>query len=118
MPLDLFEQPATRVFQQPARLATRGLRSRGLGLAIRQRHWIRADLARPRRLPIHGEYRQEFPGAIYHLTGRGNARQKIFFSDNDSPLFLDILAGVVDRYNYHLLVENPRGLVSLLACAS
>ena len=39
------------------------------------------------------------------------------FSDNDSQLFLDILAGVVDRDNYHLLVENL-GLVSLLASAS
>jgi putative transposase len=70
-------------------------------------------MARPRRLPIHGEYRQEFPGAIYHLTPQGNARQKIFFSDNDSQLFLDILAGVVNRYNYHLLVENPRPSLSL-----
>ena len=64
-------------------------------------------MARPRRLPIHGEYRQEFPGAIYHLTDRGNARQKIFFSDNDSQLFLDILAEVVGRYNYHVPVEKP-----------
>jgi hypothetical protein len=27
--------------------------------------------------------RSEFPGAVYHLTSRGNARQKIFFKDAD-----------------------------------
>ena len=32
-------------------------------------------MARPLRL--------EFPGAVYHLTSRGNARQKIFFTDAD-----------------------------------
>jgi REP-associated tyrosine transposase len=37
-------------------------------------------MARPLRL--------EFPGAIYHLTGRGNARQKVFFTDADRELFL------------------------------
>ena len=74
-------------------------------------------MARPLRL--------EFPGAIYHLTGRGNARQKIFFSDADRQLFLDALAGVVGRYgwichayclmanHYHLLVETPKPNLSL-----
>ena len=37
-------------------------------------------MARPLRL--------EFPGAVYHLTSRGNARQKIFFTDADRELFL------------------------------
>jgi len=37
-------------------------------------------MARPLRL--------EFPGAIYHLTGRGNARQRIFFTDADRKLLL------------------------------
>ncbi len=74
-------------------------------------------MARPLRL--------EFPGAIYHLTGRGNARQKIFFTDADRELFLDTLAGVVSRYgwichayclmanHYHLLVETPKANLSL-----
>jgi putative transposase len=74
-------------------------------------------MARPLRL--------EFPGAIYHLTSRGNARQKIFFSDADRQLFLDILSGVVGRYgwichayclmanHYHLLVETPKPNLSL-----
>jgi REP element-mobilizing transposase RayT len=49
-------------------------------------------MARPLRL--------EFAGAVYHLTSRGNARQKIFFNDTDRELFLQTLAQVVSRYNW------------------
>jgi REP element-mobilizing transposase RayT len=74
-------------------------------------------MARPLRL--------EFPGALYHLTGRGNARQKVFFTDADRELFLSTLAGVVTRYHwtchayclmanhYHLLVETPKANLSI-----
>ena len=74
-------------------------------------------MARPLRL--------EFAGAVYHLTSRGNARQKIFFNDADRELFLQTLAHVVSRYrwichayclmanHYHLLVETPRGNLSI-----
>ena len=74
-------------------------------------------MARPLRL--------EFPGAIYHLTNRGNARQKIFFSDSDRQLFLDTLSHVVSRYrwichayclmanHYHLLIETPKANLSI-----
>ena len=74
-------------------------------------------MARPLRL--------EFPGAIYHLTGRGNARQKVFFTDADRELFLSTLTGVVSRYHwichayclmanhYHLLVETPKTNLSI-----
>jgi putative transposase len=67
----------------------------------------------------------EFPGAVYHLTSRGNARQKIFLSDADRELFLDTLTQVVSRYgwichayclmanHYHLLVETPRGNLAI-----
>jgi REP element-mobilizing transposase RayT len=67
----------------------------------------------------------EFAGAIYHLTARGNARQKIFCSDADRQLFMDTLAGVVFRYgwichayclmanHYDLLVETPKPNLSL-----
>ncbi len=65
-------------------------------------------MARPLRL--------EFPGAIYHVTSRGNARQRVFFTDADRELLLSILSGVVSRYgwichayclmanHYHLLI--------------
>ncbi len=68
-------------------------------------------MARPLRL--------EFPGAIYHLTSRGNAQAPVFLDDADRRAFLGILADTVDRYNwichayclmgnhYHLLVETP-----------
>ena len=74
-------------------------------------------MARPLRL--------EFPGAISHLTGRGNARQKVFFTDADRELFLKTLTGVVNRYHwichayclmanhYHLLVETAKANLSI-----
>jgi REP element-mobilizing transposase RayT len=74
-------------------------------------------MARPLRL--------EFVGAIYHLTSRGNARQKVFFSGADRELFLSTLAGVVSRYgwichaycfmanHYHLLIETPKANLSI-----
>ena len=68
-------------------------------------------MARPLRL--------EFPGAVWHVTNRGNNRGDIFFSDDDRELFLTLLAEVVRRFHwivdkytlmtnhFHLLVETP-----------
>jgi len=62
--------------------------------------------------------RVEYPGALYHVTCRGNARGKVFLIDSDRELFLQVLAQVVERFNwrchaycqmtnhYHLLVET------------
>ncbi len=67
-------------------------------------------MARPLRI--------EYPGAVYHLTSRGNARQDIFLDDEDRTRFLEILAKAIDRFHrlchayclmsnhYHLLVET------------
>jgi putative transposase len=69
-------------------------------------------MARPLRL--------ELPGAIYHVTARGNAQAAIFLDDLDRECFLRVLARVVKRYewichayclmgnHYHLLLETPR----------
>src|SRR5262244_3992234 len=69
--------------------------------------------------------RPVFAGAVYYLTARGNARQKIFFTDDDRKLFLQILSGVIRRYSwichayclmpnhYHLLVETPQPNLSI-----
>jgi putative transposase len=69
--------------------------------------------------------RIEFPGALYHVTGRGNARQRIYRNDEDREQFLSILSHVVGRYgwlchayclmdnHYHLLVETPKPNLSL-----
>jgi len=69
--------------------------------------------------------RIEFSGAVYHLTSRGNARQKVFFTDTDRQVFLNTLTQVVSRYgwichayclmanHYHLLVETPKANLSI-----
>lgn len=68
-------------------------------------------MARPLRI--------EFPGAIYHITSRGNARQWIVADDTDRAAFMKHLGAVVERYHwlchawclmdnhYHLLIETP-----------
>ena len=70
-------------------------------------------MARPLRI--------EFPGAVYHLTARGNARQNIFVDDEDRLRFLSVLERVVSRFHlalyadclmdshYHLLLETREG---------
>ena len=74
-------------------------------------------MARPLRI--------EFPGAVYHVTSRGNAGEPIVLSDADRQAFLDVLEGVVSRYHwrchayclmdnhYHLLVETADANLSL-----
>ena len=68
-------------------------------------------MARPLRL--------EFPGAVYHVTARGNERRPIFRDDEDRRLFLSTLGRTVARWrwvvhayclmsnHYHLLMETP-----------
>lgn len=68
-------------------------------------------MARPLRL--------EFAGALYHVTARGNARQKIFLADEDRHGFLDLLGKEIDQQgwlcyayclmdnHYHVLIETP-----------
>jgi REP-associated tyrosine transposase len=70
-------------------------------------------MARPLRIT--------FPGACYHVTARGNARQRIYRDERDRETFLGRLAVVVGRYglklhayvlmrnHYHLLLETPEG---------
>lgn len=36
--------------------------------------------------------RLEFPGAVYHITARGNARQPIVADDTDRQHDVDVLA--------------------------
>ena len=68
--------------------------------------------------------RIQFPGAVYHVTSRGNARGIVFENDSDRAKFLDVLASVVERYrwlchayclmgnHYHLLLETPEANLS------
>ena len=73
-------------------------------------------MARPLRL--------EFPGAIYHLTSRGDRREPIYEDDNDRLQWLDVLSRACERYNwrvyayclmdnhYHVLLETADGNLS------
>ena len=59
-------------------------------------------MARPLRI--------EYPGAVYHVTSRGNARNKIFSDDQDREILLFVLGEVVKRYNWlchaYCLMDN------------
>ncbi|HEX5216691.1 MAG TPA: transposase [Vicinamibacterales bacterium] len=68
--------------------------------------------------------RIQFPGAVYHVMSRGNARQKIFLDEDDCATFLRLLRHVRDRMDwqmwayclmpnhYHLLLETPAANLS------
>jgi REP element-mobilizing transposase RayT len=68
--------------------------------------------------------RVEYPGAIYHVTSRGNARQPIFGDDEDREMLLSVFAEVVARFNffchayclmdnhYHFVIETPEANLS------
>lgn len=74
-------------------------------------------MARPLRI--------EYPGAVYHITNRGNDKKAVFKDDRDRETFLKILAFVNKRYHwlchayclmdnhYHLMIETPDGNLSL-----
>lgn len=65
--------------------------------------------------------RIEYPGALYHVTSRGNEKRRIFLQDSDRLRFLRILEEYHERYgilihnyvlmnnHYHLILETPRG---------
>lgn len=67
------------------------------------------------------KWRIRYAGARYHVTSRGNGRERIFYSDEDRERFLEQLdmalaADEVVLYayclmpnHYHLLVETPHG---------
>ena len=66
-----------------------------------------------------------YPGALYHVTARGNERKAIFRADADREHFLAVLAQAVERYrlslhayvlmdnHYHLLLETQEANLSL-----
>ncbi len=62
--------------------------------------------------------RIEYPGALYHITARGNDRRPIFETDEDRRHLLELLAEGMERYevrlyayvfltsHYHLAVQT------------
>ena len=73
-------------------------------------------MARPLRI--------QYPGAVYHVTCRGNEQRKIFLDDEDRKRFLRILAQSINIYSgklhayvlmdnhFHLLLETSLGNLS------
>jgi len=47
--------------------------------------------------------RIEFPGAIYHVTSRGDRREPIFVDDDDRAALLSVLALGMKRFDAHVL---------------
>ncbi len=68
--------------------------------------------------------RIEYPGAVFHITARGNERRAIFRDDRDRRRFLRVLAKAVDRFgwiltayvlmpnHFHLVLELTRATLS------
>ena len=73
-------------------------------------------MARPLRI--------EFPGALYHVTSRGNGRADIYLDDADRHVFLSVFDAVCQRMHwlcyayclmnnhYHLVIETSDGNLS------
>ena len=67
-------------------------------------------MARPIRI--------EYPGALYHITSRGNEQKSIYVNDSDRRYFIALLEQTLKRFNwicysyclmdnhYHLLIET------------
>ncbi|HLD21120.1 MAG TPA: transposase [Patescibacteria group bacterium] len=65
-----------------------------------------------------------YPGALYHITARGNRKGDIFLDDRDRLVFLEKLATVIKHHNwichayclmgnhYHLLIETVEANLS------
>jgi putative transposase len=70
--------------------------------------------------------RIEFPGALYHVTSRGDRREEIFVDDTDRVRLLSIVALGLARFgahvwayclmgnHYHFVLQTPRGNLSAL----
>ena len=75
-------------------------------------------MARPLRI--------EFPGAVYHVTARGDRREPIFVDDDDRHGLLEVAAQALSRFDaeslayclmgnhYHFVLHTRQGNLSLL----
>ncbi len=88
----------------------------GSGLSISQIKVYTVTMSRPLRI--------EYPGAVYHVTSRGNGQADIYLENKDYEGFLNLFGGVCERYrwrcyayclmdnHYHLVIETPEGNLS------
>ena len=68
--------------------------------------------------------RLSFENAVYHITARGNRKEKIFYSDRDKSVFLDKIDEAFEKYSficysyclmenhYHLFVKTPHANIT------
>jgi REP-associated tyrosine transposase len=75
-------------------------------------------MARPLRI--------EFPGAVYHVTSRGDRRESIFVDDEDRQSLLEVVAQALSRFDaealsyclmgnhYHFVLHTRQANLSLL----
>jgi len=68
--------------------------------------------------------RISFDNAVYHITARGNRKEKIFYSDDDKRIFLQKMDQTSLKYSflcytyclmdnhYHLFIKTPSGNIS------
>ena len=75
-------------------------------------------MARPLRI--------EFPGAVYHVTSRGDRREAIFVDDQDRHALLEVVAQALSRFDaqalayclmdnhYHFVLHTRQANLSLL----
>ncbi len=68
--------------------------------------------------------REEYPGALWHVTSRGNSGTSIFVDDGDRIAFLGRVETAVERYgwiihawvlmgtHFHFLIETPKPTLS------
>ena len=73
-------------------------------------------MARPLRI--------EYPGALYHVTSRGDRREPIYEDSTDRSIFLQLLGEIINNFrwictsyclmgnHYHLVIETPRANLS------
>src|SRR5438552_11887110 len=66
---------------------------RFLGILLQPREHRRV-MARPLRI--------EFPGAVYHVTSRGNDKRPIFKNDRDRKSFLAFLGETAKRFGWSI----------------
>ncbi len=97
----------------PAEVPRSNINKKGSSLAITHTRGCDCPMARPLLI--------EFPGAIYRVTARGNAREAIYLDDEDRRHFLETYSEVASRFNwlchsycmmtnhYHWVMETPGG---------
>lgn len=90
----------------------------GPAFKLRRPSQAQPQMARPLRL--------EYPGAVYHVTSRGDRREPIFHVDEDREQFLQTLGLGLARFqtsalayclmgnHYHLVLQTHRGGLSQL----